>query len=521
VIKKICLLFFLFGCFIFCEGQPSIQWQKCFGGTENDLPAFIQQTSDGGYVTAGFAKSNNGDVSGHHGSTFYEDYWIVKIDGSGTLEWQKSLGGSQSDHASSIHQTIEGGYIVVGRSYSIDGDVTGHHGGIENSDIWIVKLDNAGIIQWQKSLGGSGNELGLSVQQTLDSGYIIVGTSLSNDGDVSGHHGSLDTSDYWVVKLDTVGAIQWQKSIGGSSHDHSTFIRQTTDAGYIISGLSNSINGDASGNHGSSDYWIVKLDSTGAIDWQKQLGGTKPDNSMSVQQTTDGGYLAIGYSFSNDGDVSGHHGSTSTMDYWIVKLSVSGAIQWEKSFGGSDNDMAQTIWQTADGGYVVGGWTFSNDGDVTLNHGGWDSWLIKLGNSGSIQWQRTYGGSTDDQMYSIQQTLDGGYITANNSWSNDGDVSGNHGYSDYWIIKLSPLVGFSEIVNGDLKNISPNPFTTHITIHSTATTITLFSPTGQQILHQTTTSAETILNTESLAVGLYFFRVEDEEGVRNYKVVKQ
>ncbi|UCH15292.1 MAG: hypothetical protein JSV22_04830, partial [Bacteroidales bacterium] len=232
----------------------------------------------------------------------------------------------------------------------------------------------------------------------------------------------------------TTKLIEWQKSLGGSCGDEAHSIKQTSDGGYIVAGLSCSNNGDVSENNGNYDYWIVKLTSTGEIEWQKSHGGNEAEWAYSIQQTSDGGYIVAGVSQSNDGDVSGNHG---TYDYWIVKLTSIGVLDWQKSLGGSDEDMAYSIQQTSDGGYIVAGRSESSDGDVSGNHGSSDFWIVKLNPSGEIDWQRTLGGSGDDYANSIQQTTDGGYIVAGGSNSNDGDVSGNHGYGDYWVVKLT------------------------------------------------------------------------------------
>jgi len=406
--------------------EPLVEWQKALGGSGNDWAESIQQTNDGGYIVVGFATSNDGDVSGNHG---LEDYLIAKLDTEGNIEWQKALGGSLDDYAYSVQQTSDGGYIVAGYTQSNDGDVSGNHGEL-GYDYWIVKLDSNGNIEWKKTLGGSDYDKAYSIQQTNDGGYIVVGHTWSNDGDVSGNHGG---EDYWVVKLDSNGYIEWQKALGGSNYDNAYSIQQTNDGGYIVAGWASSTDGDVSGNHGGLDYWIVKLDAYGNIIWQKCLGGSERDWAESIQQTKDGGYIVAGYTESNDGDVSGNHGRA---DYWIVKLDAYGNIIWQKCLGGSDDDWAYSIQQTNDGGYIVAGWASSTDGDVSGNHGGLDYWIVKLDSNGNIIWQKALGGSDYDYAYSIQQTNDGGYIVAGRTYSNDGDVSGNHGGWDYWIVKL-------------------------------------------------------------------------------------
>ncbi|UCH14355.1 MAG: hypothetical protein JSV22_14805 [Bacteroidales bacterium] len=402
----------------------TISWQKCFGGSSSEVAYSIQQTTDEGYIIAVYSSSNDGDVSGNHGSG---DYWIVKLNSTGDIDWQKSLGGSSTDYAKSVQQTDDGGYIAAGSSYSNDGDVSGNHG---SSDYWVVKLTAAGNIDWQKSLGGSNVDEATCIKQTADGGYIIAGDSRSNDGDISGNHGNYD---YWIVKLTPDGNIDWQKSFGGSNNDYARSIQQTDDEGYIIAGYSNSIDGDVSGNHGSLDYWIVKMDSTGIIDWQKSLGGSNNERAMSIQKTYDGGYIIAGDSYSNDGDVSGNYGSS---DYWIVKLTSTGNIDWQKSFGGSNYDYAMSIQQSNDDGYIIAGRSNSDDGDISENHGNNDYWIVKLTSAGDLKWQKSFGGSEDDSAYSAKQTSDGGYIIAGDSFSNDGDVSGNHGNNDSWIMKI-------------------------------------------------------------------------------------
>ena len=185
----------------------------------------VRQTTDGGYIIAGMSNSTNGDVSGNHGNP---DYWLVKLDTNGNLQWQKSYGGSAADAASSVRQTSDGGYIIAGQSESNDGDVSGNHGYI---DYWIVKTDSNGNLQWQKSFGGSGEDSAYYIEQSNDSGYIIVGSTESYNGDVTGFHGGYE--DYWIVKTDNNGILQWEKCLGGSDSDIASSIQQTLDSGTL------------------------------------------------------------------------------------------------------------------------------------------------------------------------------------------------------------------------------------------------------------------------------------------------
>ncbi|HMR81879.1 MAG TPA: hypothetical protein PKE30_02070, partial [Niabella sp.] len=403
--------------------QPAIQWQKSLGGSGVEQAHDVQPTPDGGYIVAGYTASNDGDVSGHHGG---QDYWVVKLDNTGFIQWQKALGGSGHDQAHSIQPVVGSGYIVAGYTWSNDGDVTGNHG---VSDYWVVKLDNAGDIEWQKCLGGSIYDEAYSVQPVADGGYIVAGFSWSNDGDVTGNHNS---RDYWIVKLNNTGNIEWQKSLGGSSDEYAYSVQPVADGGYIVAGYTWSNDGDVTGNHGSGDYWVVKLNNNGNIEWQKCLGGSGHDQAHSVLPVADG-YIVAGYSQSTGGDVSGNHGAD---DYWVVKLNNSGDIEWQKALGGSGQDIAQSVQSVANG-YIVAGISLSIDGDVTGNHGSGDYWVVKLNSDGDMQWQKSLGSGAIDWAYSIQPASDGGYIVAGYSGGNGDDVTGNHGNFDAWIVKLA------------------------------------------------------------------------------------
>lgn len=495
---------FILGVILFqlnCFSQPAIQWQKTLGGSSDDYGFNIQQTADEGYIVAGVTYSTDSDVTANQGEA---DYWIVKMSATGTIQWQKTFGGSAEDYAFSIQQTADGGYIVAGLTNSTDGDITVNHG---DYDCWIVKLNATGTIQWQKTFGGSLEDVALGIQQTTDGGYIVAGYTKSTDGDVTVNHGDFD---YWIIKLNATGTIQWQKALGGTGQDHATCIQQTADGGYIVAGSSNSYDGDVAENLGSYDFWVVKLNAIGAIQWQKALGGSYIDEAQSIQQTADGGYIVAGNTDSADGDVSGYHGS---YDYWVVKLNAIGTIQWQKTLGGSSDDVATCLQQTTDGGYIVAGWTYSTDGDVIRNNWdyyyvGYDYWIVKLSATGTIQWQTALGGSDDDDAFSIQQTTDGGYIVAGMSNSTDANFFENNGSYDYWIVKLEtdPL-STSSFQQGHIV-IYPNPAKSTLNLQFPDDVlidkIIIIDLTGKIIIEQTKNTAQ--VNTEGLASGMYLIQ---------------
>ena len=501
---------------------PAIQWQKCFGGIGFDEAYSIVQTTDGGYVVAGSTNLNGGDVTGNHGLT---DFWVVKVSSIGILQWKKCYGGSADDKAYCIQQTTDGGYIVAGSTVSTDGDVTGLHLNSFNplwGDYWVIKIDSIGTLQWQKTIGGTSADQAHSIIQTTDGGYIVVGESYADhswDGDF------VNAAN--IVKLSSTGAIEWV-TYGG---DYNYSVKQTTDGGYIVVGWL------------TGKFNVLKLDSMGVQQWQKFYGGSAgSDFAKSVIQTSDGGYMVAGYTQSSDGNVTGFHGGTN--DAWLVKLDSAGNLQWQKTLGGSYNDEAYSIQQTADDGYIIAGQTNSNDGDVNGLHGAagainccapiTDYWVVKITNAGVIQWQKTMGGSYIDTATSIIKTSDGGYVVAGhtaNNIVNSGDVTGFHlntsvpnasGY-DYWIVKLAPdALGIAAFASNQIT-VFPNPTASVITVQNNANlvldTIIVTDLTGKTVLLQTQNSNQ--INVEQLASGMYILRGFSGEEQYVSKFVKE
>jgi hypothetical protein len=348
------------------------------------------------------------------------------------IAWEHNYGGSGFEYLYSVQNTPDGGYIAVGGSTSNDGDVGANYS--NSSDYWLLKLDVLGNIEWKKNYGGANNDAATSVQITPDGGYIVAGYSDSNNtGDVGASNGS---SDYWLLKLDALGNIQWQHNYGGTANDTGNFVELTPDGGYIVTGYSSSNDGDVGGNNGMIDGWLLKLDAFGNIQWEHNYGGSQNDFINVVRATPDGGYIGAGMSWSNNGDVGGNNGMS---DYWLLKLDALGNIQWEKNYGGSSEEEIYAIQVTPEGGYIVAGYSGSSDGDAGGNNGSADYWLLKLDALGNIEWEQNYGGSDYDHAYSVQVTPDSGYIAAGYSQSNNGDVGGNNGSADYWLLKLDAL----------------------------------------------------------------------------------
>lgn len=437
--KTIAVIFFI-TCMMINSNliAQGVLWQNTIGGGDMDWFVSLDSTSDDGYICGGWSRSN---ISGDKTENSYggDDYWILKLDSVGNILWQKTIGGSDYDRLTSVNQTADGGYICGGWSSSnISGDKT--ENSIGGDDYWILKLDSAGNILWQKTYGGIYTDYLYNISQTSEGGYICSGYS---DSPISGNktENGNGNFDFWVLKLYPDGSIQWQNTIGGNDIDRLSSIVQTSDGGYLCNGDSNSnISGDKSENSkGEEDCWIVKIDSIGMIQWQKTIGGSALDGLTSGYKTTDNGFILGGASYS---DISGDktENSFGSADYWIVKVDSLGNIQWQKTLGGSAQDIGRTIKMTADGGYVCGGESSSNiSGNKNENSLGFsDYWILKLDSIGNIESQNSIGSYSVDVLTSIVQIADGSFICGGYSKSGiSGDKSENClGDLDYWIIDV-------------------------------------------------------------------------------------
>ena len=359
------------------------EWNRTIGGSNIDVGYCVRQTTDGGYIISGYTRSYG--ASGHN-------MWLIKMDSSGNELWNKTFGGSNDDEAESVQQTTDGGYILAGWTKSY---------GAGMKDLWLVKTDPLGNEQWNKVFGGTQDDGGTSVRQTTDGGYIVAGyTSSSGAGSV----------DAWLIKTDNLGNPTWTKTHGGSSTDGAYCVEQTTDDGYILTGWTM-----AYGPGPLFNVWLVKTDSVGNQQWNKVFGGADADQGRGVSQTADGGYIITGYTDSY---------GAGLYDMLLIKTDASGNEQWTKTFGGTGRDYGYSVQQTYSGGYIVAGYTLS------YGAGGDDVWVVKTDSIGTKQWDETFGGTSSDVGYSVQQTTDGGYIVTGHT------LSYGAGVHDVWLIKV-------------------------------------------------------------------------------------
>jgi hypothetical protein len=516
-----------------------VKWDKRFGGNDGErLTGFIQ-TDDNGFFIYGYSPSGSSGnkTDSSKGSL---DYWVVKIDSIGNKHWDKSYGGSADDLLFSAKQTLDGGFILGGFSYSdSSGDKSQNTFG--NEDYWIVKIDSLGNKQWDKTFGGNSIDQMYSVQPVSDGGYVLGGFSYS-DSSGSKTQASYGSKDYWIIKTDSVGNQLWDKSYGGAIDDWFTKLQQTNDDGFIIGGFSNS---DSSGTKkqnsvGGYDYWIVKTDANGTQQWDKTYGGLSIDGLYALQQTADSGYILGGVSISNIGGDKTQP-SWGAYDYWIIKTDAAGNLQWDKDLGGDKNEeVFGTIEQTPDGGFLLAGNSYSNiSGNKTEdNFGAEQSWLIKTDAGGSVLWDKTIFTNTHEESGYALLANDGSYVIANSSDAPIGGYKSEPAWNstyDYWLVKMVDSVTISSIdlnSTGDVKfqlQVYPNPVTNLLFIkvmnveNSVAATFTITNTMGQLVFEkamQLNSSAQQ-LDLTFLHSGVYFLSI-NKDGINSVvKLIKQ
>jgi predicted secreted protein len=362
--------------------RATTMWSKTYGGVGDDKGwGDLVQTSDGGYAISGDTASFGAGSS---------DYWLIKIDSAGNMLWNKTYGGSLAESENAMVQTSDGGYALAGSTTSF---------GAGSMDAWLVKTDTAGNMQWNKTYGGTGMDMGVSVFQTSDGGYALTGftTSFGAGG-----------MDVWLVKTDTAGNMQWNKTYGGTGTDYGFSVVQTSDGGYAVAGPTTSFGA------GGQDVWLVKTDAAGNMQWNKTYGGPLAEWMDQMILTVDGGYAIAGNTKS---------WGAGGQDVWLVKTDAAGNMQWNKTYGGTGTDDGFHMMQTVDGGYAIIGSTNS------FGAGDNDVWLIKTDASGNMQWNQTYGGTGGDFGYSLVATSDGGYAIA--GYTNSLGAGGN----DFYVVK--------------------------------------------------------------------------------------
>ena len=360
--------------------ESTIRFGKNYGGSEREWGYSVEQTSDNGYIISGYTESyGNGE----------RDAWLIKTDANGNEEWNQPFGGIADDYAFSVQQTMTGGYIFAGSTYSYDDT--------SNSDLWLINTSSNGSMEWSKTFGGVGYDRGYSVDQTMDGGYVVTGRTWTGS-----------STDFWLIKTDVNGNEEWSQTYNNGNADYGHFVQETSDGGFIIVGYKYIYSEE------HYDIWLIKTDSKGDEVWNKTFGGDASDFARCVQQTKDGGYIIVGNTDSYGNGES---------DIWLIKTDSQGNEVWNNTFGGADYERSYSVRQTNDGGYIVMGYTSS------YGQGNQDMWLIKTDANGNEEWSKTFGGGGSEYAYSGQQTSDGGYIIVGFTYSY------HNGFGDVWLVK--------------------------------------------------------------------------------------
>ncbi len=379
------------------SAQPEEEWNTTFGGPSFDWGSSVQEKEGGGYVIAGHTESYGAGRN---------DAWLIATDASGNEEWNKTFGSVGNDFGGSVMATRDGSYILVGSTGFWE---------IGGSDVWLIKTDSEGNELWNKTFGGSANDFGISILEIEDNGYIVAGHTES--------YGAGD-GDIWLIKTDSQGEKEWDKTFGGVGNDFGGSVMATKDGGYVVGGVTQSY------GNGSNDLWLIKTDSEGNKEWDRTFGGSGDDYGGSVLQTEDGGYVLMGQTRV---DFPGIGGGV----VWLIKTDWQGIKEWEKTFDYEDGDyFGSSIQKMGSDGYLIAGAAVSyregaTEVDGAVGSGGHDILIIKTDPEGNELWNMTFGKpGLDDQGALAKETEDGSYVVLCNT------ESYGAGRKDVWLIKL-------------------------------------------------------------------------------------
>jgi hypothetical protein len=509
--------------------QPQyVSWVQCYGGAGYDAFQSVKPTADGGFIAVGYTDSNDTLIKPRHAGA---EVYVVKTDSNGNKQWYNTYGGSDDDFGYDIIQTVDGGYIFVGGTYSDDGDVIGNHGG---EDVWVVKIDSGGTIQWQSCFGGTSADEAHAITQSTDGYYYIAGFTSSTDGDITQSFGD---DDFWLLKIDISGLLVWEQSYGGSGNDDANAVAATPDSGCIMAGSSSSDNnGEVTRNHNSEDFWTVKVNSSGILQHENCYGSYFTDFATGVAVASDGNYVVCGsdnytQGDASSGDVTVNYGG---QDFWVIKLNDTLGLVWQQSYGGDSDDVANSIVSNADGSSYILGYTVSSDGDeIVGEHGKTDAWFIWIDSLGNFLEQPICIGDTgNDFGNSVCVAQGGDVIVGGTSNSNAGYLATNHGDYDGFITRLSniPSSIYTPALHAEAV-VYPNPTSDFLSVKLFNTTtiksvqLQLLDVTGRTMFEQTGQSGSSYyynhIDISSLPAGIYFLSLKiNNTGYLVEKVVK-
>jgi hypothetical protein len=516
------------------SSAQDIEWEKSFGGKHSDYLFDAIPTADYGFILAGssLSKKTGGKTEDNNGDL---DYWVWKMNEHGEADWQKTFGGSGMDLLQSIRLTNDGGFILAGSSDSGEG-LQKKAPARGKSDFWVIKLDGGGGEQWQVTLGGSGQEKLQSVVPTSDGGYILGGTSASPRSR-TGTQWSIDPSyklencygstDYWVVKINSGGRVEWQRTIGGQYVEELRSIIQSKDGGYILAGSSNS---EETGNKnhksfGISDYFIVKLDREGNQLWQRSFGGTGDDQLYVIHQAYDGNYIAAGNS-SSPSSGNKTESNVNGTDFWIVKFSEEGKIIWQETYNNGSVDLLTSLVENDDHSLLLGGYSRGEaTGTSKKEKAGINDYVaVKVAEDGDEKWTETFGSNGQDILRKAIETRDGGYLLAGTSnGAVSGDKTSGVGRNDFWVVKLKDKD--KKKPDKQLIEAIPNPAFDYTNViigyDFTSGTATVVDIAGH-ILQQIKIDSRTVpIDLSNYPEGIYVINIKTNVQSDGVKVIKR
>lgn len=508
------------------EAQFSyIRKAQTIGCYNNDVYSDHIIDKNGDIVLAGYIASytsSSCSLATTNSTVASFDGWIAKVDTNWNIKWSKSFGGSKEDRLLKIAACSEG-YIAIGFSTSSDGDITKPNKGYH--DYWVIRVNDNGDKLWSATFGSSSPDAPYDVIETSDKGFIIVGSLGMNDGDAAGL-GIKGSNDAWIMKLNAAGSIVWQKTYGSSKSDYAKTITQISGKSYILCGRATAADGDLTGNNGAADMWVFKITDNGSLVWSKNMGGSGTEVANCVLKNSSGDLMIGAASGSADKDLKSNNGG---LDYWLVKLDTNGNLYWQKNYGGSDDDYLNSIVESKEGGYLLTGSSLSNDKDAVGNHGLYSDILaVKIDDTGKIEWRKMYGGSSGEAVGKCYQIKDSSYVFVATTNSGDGDISKSNGLLDAWFVKLNrqAAAGISQY---DMSGIKVYPTITSGTVNVATDEqqlnkikIAIANTTGQLInVYYREVATGFTYDFSALPKGMYFITIATQAEQRNFRIVVQ
>ena len=492
---------------------PDITWQKTFGGPGNDVMQDIYPTADGNYIMIGLADEAGGDVTcaikGKH------DTWVIKMAPDSTILWQKCFGGSleEGNPNTKIIETSDGGFLFQTESWSDDFDVLGHHG---TSDAWTVKLDANGNLVWAKSFGGSDFDTPRFMLELPGQKYLLLSRTTSKNGDVPSNEDP-DLFDAWVFIVDKNGNIVRNNIYGGTGDDDLVKAILRPNGTLAMFGFTNSTDGDLEGlTVNGIDGWMLVTDTLGNVISSRVYGQANEEEILDVVATPDGGFITFGDT--EDPTITVDKGFWhGDFDFWVMKLNGSGDLEWQGIYGGTKREqMHEGAISSFNGGYFLSGSTLSTDGDILNdNNKAREYCLMHIDMEGNFKWSVAVGGSQPDYCYAM---LDGGFL-AGGAYSGDGDVTDLQGEADGWVVKFDVLTQLQQIdAPGGLLGIYPNPASGSVRIDLSSllnpTFLEIRNLSGQTVFSCQPTGNEIEVDVNNWMPGIYYLRTASSSDIK-------